>query len=75
MSIEYPHVNVALDGRLYGAVSELAENHGVSMSMMMRELVREAMEIREDVALANIAEQREQTFAPTEALTHEEVWG
>lgn len=75
MSIESPHVNVALDGQLFGAVSALAENHGVSMSMMMRDLVREAIEIREDVALANIAGQREQTFAPTEALTHKEVWG
>ncbi len=74
MPTKNPRVNVVLDVQLYAAVSELAENHGVSMSMIMRDLVREAMEIREDVALAQIADQRAQTFEPDMAMTHDEVW-
>ncbi len=74
MPTKNPRVNVVLDVQLFGAVSELAHSQGVSMSMIMRDLVKEAMEIREDVHLAHIADQRAQSFAPGTAMTHEEVW-
>ena len=45
------------------------------MSLLMRDLVKEAVEIQEDQALAVIAETREQSFDPNTALSHEEVWG
>lgn len=75
MPTKNPRVNVVLDTQLYVAVSELAKGHGVSMSMIMRDLVKEAMEIREDVALAQIADQRALSFDHDKALTHYEVWG
>ncbi len=60
---------------LYNAVTEMAELEGVSKSMVMRDLIKEAMEIREDTILANIAQEREKTFDSGKALSHEEVWG
>jgi hypothetical protein len=36
--------------------------------------VKEAIEIREDQWLAAIARDREQSFDPEKALSHEEVW-
>lgn len=44
------------------------------MSMVTRDLIREALEIHEDAALAEFAEMRETTFDPSNALTHEDVW-
>jgi hypothetical protein len=35
----------------------------------------EALETGEDIALVEIAEEREKTFKKTRALSHREVWG
>jgi hypothetical protein len=41
----------------------------------MRDLVKEALELREDRALADLAAEREKGFDRRKALSHEEVWG
>jgi predicted DNA-binding protein len=64
-----------LEKPVYNALHDLAENEGVSMSMLMRDLVKEALELREDRALAEFAAEREKDFDPSEALSHDEVWG
>ena len=50
------------------------EKDGVSLSPKDRELLKEAMEIHENIYLSALAERREKTFDITSALTHEEVW-
>jgi hypothetical protein len=42
-------------------VSEFAKKQGVSKSMIVRDLIKEALELREDLALAEFAEMRETT--------------
>ena len=74
MPTKNPRVNVVLDATLYSAVHELAQGYGVSMSMIMRDLVKEAMEMREDAVLAHAADQRAETFECDKALSHDEVW-
>jgi hypothetical protein len=44
------------------------------MSLKVRDLVKEALEIEEDIALAAFAETREKTFKKATALKHTEVW-
>lgn len=75
MPTKNPRINVILEKGLYNAVADMAEQEGISKSMAIRDLVKEAMELREDVALAGIAEERENTFNPDNALSHDEVWG
>jgi predicted DNA-binding protein len=67
-------VNVVMEKGLYGAVSMLAKESGLSMSMAVRDLVKEAIELREDLALAQFAEQRESTVKKKRLLSHKEVW-
>jgi hypothetical protein len=55
-------------------VSEFAKKQGVSKSMVVRDLIKEALELREDLALVEFAETREAIFDATKALDHEEVW-
>ena len=68
-------INVVLDRSLYNTVHDFAQDQGISMSLVMRDLVKEAVELREDLALATLAESREKSFDPASALSHDEVWG
>ena len=72
MPAKNPRINVVLDDSLYKNVQFLAETEGVSLSTKARDLIREALEIQEDLHLAAFAEDREKTW--DRALTHEEVW-
>jgi len=47
----------------------------LSMSLLARDLIKEALELREDAALAGLAEERERSFDRKTALTHKELWG
>jgi predicted DNA-binding ribbon-helix-helix protein len=69
-----PRINVILEGPLYETIEQLAEHDGVSLSMKVRDLVKEALEIREDIALTSFAEEREKTFRKSKLLKHNEVW-
>ncbi len=75
MPAKNPRINVVLEKPLYNAVHDLAEDEGVSMSMLMRDLVREALELREDRALTAFAAEREKGFDRRKTLSHEDVWG
>ena len=75
MPTKNPRINVALEKPLYSLIEKLAEQRGLSLSMVTRELIREALEIHEDAVLSAIAEERESTFTDRKALTHDEVWG
>jgi hypothetical protein len=46
----------------------LAEEEGVSLSMLARDLIKESLELREDAALAAFAEKREKSFDPAGVL-------
>jgi hypothetical protein len=75
MPARNPRVNVVLEKPLYEAVDHLAKEEGVSLSTAVRDLVKEAIEIREDIDLGRIAETRERTLRRSRALTHKDVWG
>ena len=74
MPTKNPRINIAVDQRLYGIMHGLAEETGISMSMLARDLIREALELREDAMLAAFAEKRERSFNPATALAHKQVW-
>ena len=69
-----PRINVVLEEPLYETVEQLAERDGMSLSLKVRDLVKEALEIREDVALTSFAEERDRTFRKSKSLKHDEVW-
>lgn len=75
MPTKNPRVNVVLEKPLYESVRRLAEKEDISLSLKIRDLVREALEAEEDTALAQFAEEREKSFKRSRALTHKQVWG
>ena len=74
MPTKNPRINVVLEKPLFNTVEALAERDGVSLSLKVRDLVKEALEIEEDIGLAQFAEAREKTFRRKKSLKHDEVW-
>lgn len=74
MPTKNPRINVVLDKLLYKNIQFLAKKDGVSLSTKLRDLIRDALDIQEDLHLAGIAEKREKSFKESMALTHEQVW-
>lgn len=58
MPTKNPRLQILLEEPLYNAVASLADEEGVSMSTKARDLIREALEHLEDVALAGVVEAR-----------------
>ena len=74
MPAKNPRLNVVLERPLYEALERLAHRDGTSLSLKARDLLREALESYEDLALAEMADERERTFDRTCALTHDQVF-
>lgn len=74
MPTKNPRINVVLEEPLYQSVRYLAKKEGVSLSLKVRDLIKEALEAYEDVTLSDFAETREVTFNRSKALNHEETW-
>jgi predicted DNA-binding protein len=74
MPTKNPRVNIVVEPPLYSVMHDLAISEGVSMSTIARDLIREAIDLREDVALATFADTRMKTFDRKVSLSHEDVW-
>lgn len=70
-----PRINVVVEKPLYEIIKNMAKKSGVSMAMVMRDLVKEAVELREDAALVAWADEREKNLKGRRLLSHKEVWG
>ncbi len=75
MPTKNPRINVVLEPRLHQMLITMATNDGVSLSMKVRDLLKEAMEFYEDAFLADFADLRDKTIKDSKMLSHEEVWG
>ena len=74
MPTKNPRINVILEEPLYATIEQLAKRDKVSLSLKVRDLVKEALAVEEDVALSLFAEEREKTFRKATALKHNKVW-
>ncbi len=68
-------VSATVEKPVYDAIHDLAVKKGMAMSSVIRDLIKEALELNEDMALSKLAEEREETFDKSKALTHDQVWG
>ena len=64
-------INLSVDDSLYAELEKIRElRQAPSLSSVVIELTREALEIQEDLYFARIADQR----ADEETLSHQEIW-
>ena len=74
MPAKNPRINVVLEKPLYNAIEYLAAREGITLSTKVRDLIKEALEIEEDIALSEFAEIRERSLKKSKLLNHNEVW-
>lgn len=74
MPTKSPRINVVLERPLYKSIERLAARDGVSLSLKVRDLVRDALELDEDASLVSLAVKRERSLVKSKALSHDEVW-
>ncbi len=75
MPAKNPRINVVVERPLYAIIHDMAEDSGMSMAMVVRDLIKEALELKEDAALAAFANERMKSFDREKALSHDEAWG
>jgi hypothetical protein len=66
---------VVLDPPVQEILKEIAKKNKVSVSSVGRDLIKEALEIEEDIYWDKVASQREKNFNWKKGLTHKKVWG
>ncbi|MFH0801124.1 MAG: antitoxin, RHH family protein [bacterium] len=74
MPAKNPRLNVVLEPELFNNLRRMALKEGVSLSIKARDLIRESMEVSEDIYWAESARRRESTFSTKKALSHEDTW-
>lgn len=75
MPAKTPRVNVVLEKPLYDSVRRLAAQEQISLSLKIRDRVKDTLEAQKDLVLAQIAEECEKTFRRARGLSHKQVWG
>ena len=74
MPTKNPRIHVVLERPLYESVRRLAKEEDISLSLKIRDLVKEALEAEEDAALVEFAKERERTFRRSRGQSHKQVW-
>ncbi|MDF1536868.1 MAG: antitoxin, RHH family protein [bacterium] len=74
MPTKNPRINIVVEGPLYKVLKELADKKGLSLSTLSRDLIREALEMREDIALNYVADKRDRTLKAAELIDHDDAW-
>jgi len=74
MPTKKPRINVVLNPRIYADVQTLSEARGLSMSSVVEDLIEDALEIQEDLALTALADERKKTLRKSELVSHKKAW-
>ena len=74
MPTKHPHINLNIERPLFSIIAQLAEKNEISLSLQARDLIREAIEEREDEYWLARVEKREDTFIRRKARNHKQVW-
>ncbi len=72
MTTKNPRINVTFEETTVSLLSRLAHQEHKSMASLVRELALEALEMREDFYLSQVAEKLDQKGAKT--YGHDDAW-
>ena len=74
MPTKNPRINIVLDQTLYNALGRMAQRDGISMSLEARDLIKEALETKEDIYWDIVAAERKRTYSAKKAVQHKDIW-
>jgi hypothetical protein len=69
-----PRLNVTFQPETAALLAQMAKREGKSVASLTKELVLDALERREDIALSLLAERREKEQKGKRFYSHEETW-
>ena len=72
LTTKNPRINVTFEEATAGLLAHLAQQEHKSMASLVRELALEALEMREDLYLSNVAEKLDQK--DVKIYDHNEAW-
>lgn len=72
MPSKNPRLNITIEESSVQILEDLAKREKKSLSLLAKELILEALERREDLALSTLAQIREEK--KTKTVSHEEAW-
>ncbi len=72
MATLHPRLNITFDPEKAAVLADLAKQNHQSISAMAKELILEALERREDIALSAIAEKRDSSRK--KRIKHKDAW-
>jgi hypothetical protein len=75
MPAKNPRLTAVVEKPIYLWLKRTARRKKISLSLLVRDLLKNAYELEEDRLLVQLAEERLKTFDRKNALTHERVWG
>ena len=70
MPTKNPRLNMVIEREIFEALDEISRRKGISHSLLARDLIKEALEIYEDIYWDQVARERDENFLPDEALSH-----
>ena len=74
MTTKQPRLNVVLEPSIYETLYKMSKKEGLSMSLVARDLLREALTIHEDAFWAKSATEREKSLSKKKPVRHRDVW-
>lgn len=74
MATKHPRINVVAEPDMYYAIKKMSKKKGISMSSATHELIREALELYEDMYWVKLAEERDKNFDRKKAIRHKDFW-
>lgn len=72
MATKNPRLNITMEPFEVTLLTDLAKQEDKSISSLAKELIREALELREDMILSAIATERDTD--DIETVSHEQAW-
>ena len=74
MTTNQPRLNVVLEADLFQNIQKLSKKQGVSMSLLARDLLRNAIDFIEDRHWVNEGEKRLKSAKGSKAVSHDDAW-
>ncbi len=74
MTTKNPRISVTFDSPILEILGSLSKKEQKSISSIAKELICEALELREDIALSKIAEDSEKRSKRRKTVSHEDAW-
>lgn len=73
MPAKNPRINLVIEEPLYRIIFQLARKDKVSISQKTRDLIRDALELIEDIGLEHIADERMKNYDAKKVISHEKL--